>query len=139
MAKPLYIKWNDENNLGVPIIDEQHRGWVSLVNTYHFVLLRGKGFEIVNRNRAIVIQHYAEIHFRTEEALMREVGYPGIDKHIDAHKGLMKKIQGTVQEVIATGDPLEALKFLREWWLEHINGVDREFCEYVKISGHVIG
>ena len=38
MGNLLYIVWNEKNNIGVPIIDEQHRGIVIAINSlYYFI------------------------------------------------------------------------------------------------------
>mgnify|MGYP002597985030 CR=1 FL=1 len=36
MNRPLYIVWSDAFDTGVAIIDEQHRGLVSLINTFFY-------------------------------------------------------------------------------------------------------
>ncbi|MGL1890578.1 MAG: hemerythrin family protein [Spirochaetaceae bacterium] len=135
MSKPLYIEWSEVHKLNIPIIDEQHRAFVAILNTFHFLLQKGAGYKIINRNRAILIQHFAELHFVTEEHLMKISEYPHLDEHIEMHKKIMKGIHKTVKEVIATGDPQTALEFLRNWWLTHISKEDREFADYVNAKG----
>ena len=39
----LYIIWEEGYNLGIPIIDEQHRAIVATINTYHYFVTGGKG------------------------------------------------------------------------------------------------
>ncbi len=135
MKNPLYIEWNEKNNLDIPIIDEQHRAFIALLNTFHYMLQQGKGFNIINKNRAIILQHFAEIHFKVEEDIMAKAGYPLLEKHIEKHKKIMRGIHKTVQEVLTTGDPLTALEFVRDWWLTHINKQDRHFCDYINKKG----
>lgn len=36
MKGALCIVWSDTNNLGIPIIDEQHRGIISASNSLYF-------------------------------------------------------------------------------------------------------
>jgi hemerythrin len=38
----LYISWNRDYDLGIPIIDEQHRAIVATINTYHYFISSGE-------------------------------------------------------------------------------------------------
>jgi hemerythrin len=44
------------------------------------------------------------------------------------HKGLME----ITQEAISYKEPELALKFLKEWWIGHINKEDKKYAPYVK-------
>ncbi|MBI5639186.1 MAG: chemotaxis protein, partial [Nitrospirae bacterium] len=70
----LYIIWSDKSNLGIPIIDEQHRGIVSIINTFHYFVQQGHGPETL-RPTLSMIERFSELHFETEEALMTEADY----------------------------------------------------------------
>ncbi len=135
MSQPVFIVWNEKNNLNIPILDEQHRAFVAIVNTFHIIVTKGKGYQLINKNRAIIIQHLAELHFQTEEKIMEISEYPGLDEHIKQHKKVMRDIQKTVQDVLATGDTTEALNFLKDWWINHINEHDKELGEYLNKIG----
>lgn len=137
MSQPLFIVWKENNNLGYPLIDEQHRAFVALVNMFYIALTKGKGYQLINKNRAIILQHLAELHFQTEERMMELSEYPKWDEHLAQHKKLMKDIQKIVKEVLDTGDATEALNFLKDWWLSHINDHDRELCQYLKEKNFV--
>jgi len=47
MKNILYIVWSDNNSVGIPIIDEQHRGIISTINSLHFFIQAGHGDEIL--------------------------------------------------------------------------------------------
>ena len=41
MIRSLYINWKDDFNIGIPVVDEQHRGLVVLINSFHYALHEG--------------------------------------------------------------------------------------------------
>ena len=133
MSNELYIVWASENNLGIPIIDEQHRGLVSSINSFHYLIEQGAGIEAVRPTIVSLIQ-YVDIHFKTEEPLLKQASYPNFEKHIQLHRNLTKKTEEVVRKTMAEGTPYIALDFLKSWWLNHINKVDRDYVPYVKKS-----
>jgi len=126
MKNVLYIVWTERNNTGIPIIDEQHRSIVATINSLYYFLQEGHGPEISASTLAI-IEQYAHIHFRTEERLMTEAGYPALKEHVLMHKNLVEKSKGLSYESHMKNEPGIILKFLKEWWMSHINNEDRKY------------
>lgn len=131
MKNILYIVWNKRNKLGIPIIDEQHRGIVSTINSFYYFFREGHGLDVLKPTLNI-LKHYTSIHFKTEEALMKEAGYSRLEEHILLHEGLMKKTIEIAREATSYSEPEIALTFLRGWWLGHINKEDKLYVPYIK-------
>ncbi len=127
----LYIVWSEGNDLGIPIIDEQHRGIVSTINSFHYFIQGGHGLDALKPTLSILAE-YTKIHFKTEEALFCETDYPDRDAHLLLHEELMRKTIEIARESTVHGEPEVALVFLKEWWLGHINRKDRQYAPYVK-------
>ena len=62
MKNNLYIVWTDNNEVGYPIIDEQHRGIISIINTLHYFIQTGKGNEVI-KPTMIMLEQYINYHF----------------------------------------------------------------------------
>ncbi|MGI9276717.1 MAG: bacteriohemerythrin [Endozoicomonas sp.] len=127
----LYIVWQDDHNLGIPIIDEQHRGLVSTINTLYYNVSMGGGIEVLEPVLSI-LEHYIKVHFQLEESLMKKSGYPGYSQHVDSHHQLEMKAFCTVERAREYNDPYLLLKFLKNWWIRHINEEDRQFVPWIK-------
>ena len=127
----LYIVWSDANNTGIPIIDEQHRGIVASINSFHYFTQRGNGLDALKPTFSI-LEQYTDLHFRTEESLMYEAEYPAVDVHVVCHRELMKKTTAVLRDPAAYGDEAAVLKFLRDWWLTHISREDRKYAPDVR-------
>jgi len=131
MGNLLYIMWEMGNELGVPIIDEQHRGLIATINSFHYLIREGEGIEALKPTLQTLMQ-YIDIHFRTEETLMKRAGYPGFDEHVLLHKHLIEKTKIVAHESISSGNANTTLAFLKEWWMNHINKIDRQYASHVK-------
>jgi hemerythrin-like metal-binding protein len=127
----LYIVWNQENQLGIPIIDEQHRGIVSAINSLYYFIQQGQGAEALKPTITVLAQ-YTALHFKTEEALMELAKYPGLAEHIILHQALRGKTLNLTRDPMSQGDENTLLAFLKDWWLGHINNEDRKYAPYVR-------
>jgi len=63
MKNILYIVWSDNNELGIPIIDEQHRAIISTINSLHYFMQPGHGDDIIQPNRRPITVAY-NINFK---------------------------------------------------------------------------
>ena len=129
MEDTLYVIWGDADNTGIPIIDEQRRGLVSVINTLSFFIGRDKGGEMLKTVMKAVEQS-AMMHFATEEALMEECGYPQREQHYRFHKHLLESARYILYEEATDEDAVQALRFLRKWWRYHSMDADNEFAAF---------
>lgn len=127
----LLIVWNETNNLGIPIIDEQHRGIVTAINSLHFAI-RVKRSEAPLIHIVNIIREYSRLHFSTEEMILEHSGYPGLAAHRELHAYLTLKSLAVSTDSIILNDPVKYLKFLEEWWLTHINKQDAQYAAHVR-------
>ena len=135
MKNILYIVWGENNKLGIPIIDEQHRGIISTINSLHYFMQTGHEYDII-KPTMIMLEQYTDVHFKTEEVLMTQAGYPALEEHIGLHKRLIKKTKTLSVNASEYQDSDMILKFLKEWWLGHINKEDRKYLPFLsKLTG----
>lgn len=127
----LYIKWEEGYNLGIPIIDEQHRAIVSTINTYHYFVTSGKARAAL-KPTFITLEQYTKIHFTTEANFFDLTEYPEAKSHKELHVDLAKKMKEVAMEAIQEKDSDIVLQFLRKWWLNHIRIEDAKYASHVK-------
>jgi len=131
MHLPLFIEWQDKNNTGIVLIDEQHRGIVSIINSFHYLTDKGMGDSALCSLISTTIKDYSRIHFLTEERIIKATEYPDLEKHIEMHKSLALETEGIERVAIRDNDIEPLLKFLKKWWLEHINKEDMQYARYL--------
>jgi len=131
MKYSLLIEWTHVDSVGVSIIDDQHRGIVSAINSLAFFIRQNKGEYFLNTVSAMM-DGYTRLHFYTEEELMKAAGFPDCADHQRLHAQLICESFFKANESIRLHDSNIYLIFLKDWWLYHINKEDRMYVEAVQ-------
>ena len=127
----LLIVWNESKHIGVNIVDEQHRGIVSIINSLHYSLSL-RDAESFLRPTAEMIMGYTQIHFKTEIGLLQDSGYPWLREHMDQHDQLIADADRIFADCLKEGgDPTKFLNFLKDWWLVHIAREDMTYSAHL--------
>ena len=131
MFLPLYIKWNAINETGIALLDEQHRGIVSIINTFYYMMQKHEDAPSLYTCISEALKNYSHIHFVTEEALLETVQYKEIEKHKKAHTALGIEVERIEKQIAKDNDTRPLLEFLKKWWLGHINEEDMLYVPYL--------
>ena len=132
MDQPLLITWEPSNEIGIRIIDEQHRGIVSVINAFAFSIRRDQKADLHLNTIFTMVDCYTKLHFSTEEEFFSVAGYPEAKEHKELHIALISKSFSVAAQSIRLRDPNIYLQFLKEWWMEHINTSDRAYAPLVR-------
>ena len=128
---PLFIKWNKRSETGVSLIDGQHKGIVSIINTFYYMMSKKVNNYMLYSCISDTLKNYSNIHFITEENFLKEWQYDDIDQHKEWHRKLAIEIDTIEREGIKTNDPRPLLEFLKKWWTEHINEQDMQYVQKI--------
>ena len=129
------IDWNDALSVGYRPIDADHMLLAELVNELHDDLLAGSGMTLIEAGFHRIARHTAN-HFRHEERLMAQSGFPDSRNHTLAHQQLETQIADLLRQVDA-GEPvftLELVEFLKNWLLNHILTMDKKLGEHLALE-----
>ena len=129
--RAMFIVWKDEYNLGIPIIDEHHRGIVTDINSLYYAMKDEHGAAAL-KPIVHMVKEYTRIHFTVEEAAMRRSNFPGVPAHHRRHAGLLRKVKSVGAESLINQEPTLFLEFLKDWWINHICVEDRKFADYLR-------
>jgi hemerythrin len=121
---PGRIQWSPRYEVGVEVIDGQHRHLLELIDRLQDALTSGKQIDqLVESLRDLV--RYTEHHFATEERLMDEVG-AAAERHRSEHRRLLEGLMRFTVK-LDTASVSESSHFLQDWLFRHIDEVDRPF------------
>ncbi len=126
----LFIVWKPEYDLGIPIIDEQHRGIVTTINSLFYAMQNKHGKKVLGSVLNMVTE-YTHIHFELEEDFLRKCGFTDFEKHRELHNELKHTLSSTENKSSWESDPQKFLEFLKNWWIDHICKKDRIFRDYL--------
>jgi hemerythrin-like metal-binding protein len=130
------LTWNHACPIGVRAMDDQHGILMDAVNELRLAVVRGSGREQVSQLLEQLIE-FTNMHFASEEQLMRRAGFPGLAAHCAAHSEILEQIRHTAQRV-QHGEGLKMrplLLNLRDWYIAHIEEMDREYGPWLNERG----
>ncbi len=125
------IKWGAELEIGVSVIDRQHKRIVEYINKLEHAqenLDRKEVGEVLDE-----LVDYTLSHFAFEESLMEEASYPFIKPHKRVHALFTRRVSDYVQRFRMGEDiTIELLHTLTAWLVNHIKNDDRDFASNVQ-------
>ena len=130
------LTWSHACTVGVKAMDDQHGILMDTMNDLRLALVRGSGHQQVNSQLEQLIE-FTRKHFQSEEHLLEQHGFPGLPEHRAAHERLLDQVREAVNRAEHSEDleiqPL--LGFLRTWYLDHIETVDRQYGPWLNARG----
>ncbi|HKM48118.1 MAG TPA: bacteriohemerythrin [Terriglobales bacterium] len=130
------IRWDPSCSVNVAELDQQHQQLFGAVAELEQALRTGRADTVINKLLEEVIEHTIS-HFATEERLMEECGYPGLDAHRRDHQELSQKLTMFNLSNLAGGPgvPAALLVFLQAWLQDHILKTDKEYSGHLNHRG----
>jgi hemerythrin len=127
------MKWSSELEIGIPVVDSQHKRIVDYINQLD-VARR----EHSDREVKVVLDElvdYTLSHFAFEESLMEEAGYPFVNAHKKVHQ-LFERRVAEFQRRSEAGEDIakDLLHVLTTWLINHIKGDDQDYSGVVKAN-----
>jgi hemerythrin len=128
--------WDDGMGTGVDSMDAEHRLQVSLVNALEELVRQRVEKPLVATTLERLVD-FTNVHFLSEELMMRLYAYPQHDAHKFEHGRLLDQLQ-EARARLEAGDEAQALAAiagLRKWLVEHIQSMDQAFAAWCAESG----
>lgn len=127
-----------EYRIDVPELDEQHKTFFDMLRSLEDAvsdMYRPLAEDEIDPVLDVMdeLRDYALTHFRTEESMMKDAGYPGLDKQKREHNRFISDLLRMQAEVL-NGALVPAMKirnFMHDWYRNHILKLDKPFGEYL--------
>lgn len=130
---PNWVPFTADQELGVGIMDEQHRNLVGLLNQINLAINKTESTSATNTMFAELVD-YTLMHFATELELMRRYAYPNLRQHDHEHARLIQEVKALTAR-FEEGAQMATLQVLKDWLTGHIHGSDRRLAEYLRSRG----
>ncbi len=126
-----HFVWSSEYELGISVIDSQHKRIIDYINSTYDVIDRGANVEEIS-DILLQLVDYTFSHLAFEEALLEEIGYQDFDGHQLAHRTFSKLIDNLCKRA-AKGEDIgaELASFLQNWLITHIMQEDAKYVDAV--------
>ena len=119
--------------VGEKSIDAEHDLQMQLLDSLSQAIQRGGDLSPMKYILEQFIE-FSDMHFLSEQLVMRLHGYPGYEPHLEEHTRLMKKVR-EIRANLMRGEKQPSLVLvqeLREWLVQHIATEDVAFGSFLK-------
>lgn len=135
----MQIEWKKSYELDYPLIDEQHKYLVDLINQLANIVGETNylnGTMNLNEINELYgrLEGYVKVHFTTEEALFEEWEFDATE-HLEIHKAFIKRLddaQQMLNDNKGANELADWYNYLFNWLVDHIMGEDQKYYTYIK-------
>lgn len=136
------IAWQENLAVGVDTIDDQHKELLRRFDSLLQACNKGRGREELVRLLNF-LNEYVICHFRDEEKLQQDCGYPGYSSHCQEHDHFIERLKGLQKELAVEGASLPVVirtnNVMLDWLINHIAKSDTKIGEFLRHRGAVTG
>ncbi|MCL2558007.1 MAG: bacteriohemerythrin [Treponema sp.] len=130
----IFMPWDEQYSIGIGLVDRQHKELLRLTNMLHSACREGStAAQGAFQSTVHALVDYVQVHFATEEKLMRQFRFTGMEDHLNEHREFVRTVLDKVR-VFQKGElfvPLAFTGFLKEWIIGHIARADKKLGTYI--------
>ena len=96
--------WNERYNLGVDIIDKEHKKLLSILNKLFDFGNKEEKSHFACQEAIKYFKDHAIQHFADEEAYMASINYPGLEAHKRIHRDFRERMLPALENELELTD-----------------------------------
>jgi len=125
------MEWNETYNIGIEVIDNQHRQILDYINALEQVKNTGQRDKIKEVLEDLI--DYTQSHFSFEENLLEQVSYQYLPSHRGIHELFVKRLND-YRLKFEKGEAIEndLYRLLSKWLINHILHDDQDYVDAVR-------
>lgn len=125
------MEWSEKFNIGIEVIDNQHRQILEYINTLDQIRISGQRNQISDVLDDLI--DYTQSHFSFEENLLKQVNYQYLPSHRGIYELFVKRLNDCRQR-FAQGESVEhdLHRLLSKWLINHIQHDDQDYVDAVR-------
>lgn len=134
--KSHYVTWKEEYSVGIESIDKDHQKLLNLINQFQTAVNYRTGEQFEKEALEAVVD-YTITHFKREEDLLEKYEFPGFAEHKAQHQKMIQQVENCMAK--HSEERQQSMQygadFLRDWLINHINGTDKEYSQFLRDKG----
>lgn len=130
----MLFSWNKDLEIGNEMIDTQHRMLMLLLRKLHIAITHHLDHKFI-MGIFLEIKKFTEFHFLSEENLMHELRYPGLEEHEKTHSELLSQLSLFIAKINRHQElPEDTLDVIHTWFANHVVSQDLKIANHLKKS-----
>lgn len=129
------LLWTKNLEVGVDLIDTQHKKWFEKADQLFEAGKSGKSKEYIIQMFDF-LDDYTKTHFKDEEKYMASINYPEIALQKQMHEGFIKKLAELRKDYETAGANITVIlganQFILDWLTKHISNADKKIGDFAK-------
>ena len=129
------MEWTEDLAVDGGRIDEQHRELFDRINKL-VAAIKSKTCKLEIGPTTKFLEEYVVEHFRDEEGIMREAGYPDHEAHKAVHDGFIRDFEALKAELEGESSSYTKSAYTNQmvvdWIINHIKELDKAFGKYLR-------
>jgi hemerythrin-like metal-binding protein len=136
LAAKRFLTWHESYSVGIAVLDEDHKRLLTLINQLQ-TAAHYHTSDAYEEEALEALVDYTRGHFQREEALMAQYDFPGLAAHRQQHQEMIDEVGKLLTAYRQDRDATieRAIRYLQTWLLNHINGTDKEYTEFLHAKG----
>lgn len=120
-----FMTWEPSFSVNDEELDRQHMRLVGLINSLHDAVASGTPRPALDRIASDMAM-YARLHFRKEESLMTQHGYPAAGQQIQEYAEFTARLDGFMCGLLAGQQPISEadMGYMKDWLSRHLSESD---------------
>ena len=124
-----FIAWKDYYTVNERSLDAEHKQIIEIINTLYTAMQRHAENHVMQDVLAR-LANYTMTHFAHEEEHMLAAGYADFDTHKVLHDRMRQRTLELQTHMDAVSAPA-VLLYLKDWWVNHIQGADKQYAPWM--------
>ncbi|MBA2124227.1 hypothetical protein B9J78_04745 [bacterium Unc6] len=121
--------------LGLDVIDKDHKEIFKRTDTL-LTMCENDRYDQTIKDTASFLSKYVIRHFQTEEHLAKEHRWPLYVELFSEHEHFKKELADIIDKISKQGIDKKLMLHMNvmlvDWWVGHINNIDRELVDFLK-------
>lgn len=130
------LEWTEKYSINIIEMDAQHKRLVGFINDVWDAKQEDKDHKIL-KNVLDELLDYTGTHFKREEELMKQHGYPGYEEHKKEHSSLFEGVL-YMRKIYDSGhkDTYDKIVlYLGNWLMTHEISLDKKYAVHLNSKG----
>jgi hemerythrin len=130
------FEWREQYSVHIQAMDNHHKKLFKNANNLFYAIEQGRAKTAIKTTLDFLV-NYSDIHFKAEEELMEQYGFPDYETHRKKHVHLAEQVNDLQNRFQSDEIKIDMtfIDFFKGWIINHILSEDRKYSMFLNQKG----